>query len=56
LLELLLHAAGREEIYRRLSGSLVADPAALIALGWVPPLATPDGLGRLMQAREASAL
>jgi nucleoside-diphosphate-sugar epimerase len=54
LLELLLHAAGGDEIYRRLSGSLVADPAALIALGWAPPLATPDGLARLMQAGEAS--
>lgn len=54
LLEALLRAAGREEIYRRLAGSLVADPAALLGLGWVPPLSTPDGLARLMQAREAT--
>jgi UDP-glucose 4-epimerase len=40
LLQLLLRAAGREEIYQRLSGSLVADPSALISLGWKPPLAT----------------
>jgi nucleoside-diphosphate-sugar epimerase len=49
LLELLLRAAGREEIYQRLSGSLVADPSALISLGWAPPLATPAGLAKLMQ-------
>jgi nucleoside-diphosphate-sugar epimerase len=50
LIELLLRAAGREEIYQRLSGSLVADPSALISLGWTPPLATPTGLAKLMQA------
>ena len=55
LLGLLLRATGREEIYRRLSGSLVADPTALLGLGWAPPLATPDGLARLMQAGEATA-
>ena len=50
LIELLLRAAGREEIHQRLSGSLVADPSALISLGWAPPLATPVGLAKLMQA------
>jgi UDP-glucose 4-epimerase len=50
LLQLLLRAAGREEIYQRLSGSLVVDPSALISLGWAPPLATPAGLAKLMQA------
>jgi UDP-glucose 4-epimerase len=49
LLELLLRAAGRKEIYQRLSGSLVADPSALISLGWAPPLATPAGLAKLME-------
>ena len=49
LLELLLRAAGREEIYRRLSTSLVANPSALIALGWTPPLTTAVGLRRLMR-------
>jgi UDP-glucose 4-epimerase len=53
LLQLLLRAAGREEIYQRLSGSLVADPSALISLGWAPPLATPAGLAKLMQASGA---
>jgi nucleoside-diphosphate-sugar epimerase len=49
LLELLLRAAGREEVYERLSGSLVADASALISLGWAPPLATPAGLAKLME-------
>src|SRR4249920_2393485 len=53
LIKLLLRAAGREEIYQRLSGSLVADPSALISLGWAPPLATPVGLAKLMQANRA---
>ena len=49
LLELLLRAAGREYIYERLSGSLVADPSGLMGIGWTPPLATAAGLARLMQ-------
>jgi len=53
LIELLLRAAGREEIHQRLSGSLVADSSALINLGWAPPLATPAGLAKLMQANRA---
>jgi nucleoside-diphosphate-sugar epimerase len=48
LIELFLRSTGREEIYRRLSGSLVADPSALIGLGW-KPLTTQVGLCRLMQ-------
>jgi nucleoside-diphosphate-sugar epimerase len=53
LLELALRAAGRDDIYQRLSGSLVADPSALMSLGWAPPLATPAGLARLMQTSDA---
>ena len=53
LIELLLRAAGREEIHQRLSGSLVADPSALMSLGWAPPLATPAGLAKLMQENRA---
>jgi hypothetical protein len=53
LLQLLLRVSGQEEMYQRLSGSLVADPSALISLGWAPPLATPAGLARLMQASGA---
>ncbi len=50
LLELALRAARREEIYQRLSGPLIADPAALMSLGWAPRLATRDGLAMLMRA------
>jgi hypothetical protein len=32
-----------------MSGSLVADPSALLGLGWVPRLSASDGLSRLMQ-------
>jgi nucleoside-diphosphate-sugar epimerase len=53
LLKLLFRAAARENIYERLSGSLVADPSALIGMGWTPPLATAAGLARLMQASGA---
>lgn len=49
LLELMLRAAGRDEAYQRLSGSLVADPAALVGLGWAPSVATEAGLARLMR-------
>jgi len=48
VLEILFRAAGREEIYQRLSGPLVADATALTSLGWAPPLATPAGLAKLM--------
>jgi nucleoside-diphosphate-sugar epimerase len=48
ILELLLHAAGREEIYRRLAGPLVADSSALINLGWASTVTTPIGLAKLM--------
>ena len=47
LLGALLGATGRAEIYRRLSGSLVADPSALARLGWTPPVATAAGLAAL---------
>jgi UDP-glucose 4-epimerase len=44
---------GRREAYRRLSGSLVASPEALMGLGWRPVISTPDGLAEL--ARQAGA-
>ena len=56
LLKLVLRSMGREEVYQRLSGSLVASPSALIGLGWNPPLTTAAGLSRLMQASAALAL
>jgi nucleoside-diphosphate-sugar epimerase len=56
LIGLLLRSLGQEQIYRRMSGSLVADPSALRNLGWAPQLATRDGLCQLMRAgaRKAS--
>jgi UDP-glucose 4-epimerase len=50
LLETSLRAAGRTEIYRRLAGSLVADPAALVRLGWTPPAVTADALAALARS------
>jgi nucleoside-diphosphate-sugar epimerase len=50
LLRPLLHGVGRPEIYERLVGSLVVDSSALMKLGWMPPVATPVGLAKLMQA------
>jgi UDP-glucose 4-epimerase len=52
LLRWLLHASGRDEIHERVSGSLVADPTALMRLGWSPPLATRAGLAALMRASD----
>jgi UDP-glucose 4-epimerase len=53
LFDFVLRSIGQGENYRRLSRSLVADPSALIGLGWAPRLTTSDGLGRLM--RETAA-
>jgi len=50
LLELSLRAAGKEYVYERLSGAMVADPSALMRLGWKPPLTSAVGLAQLMQA------
>ena len=52
LVALLLRLLGQEEIYRRISGSLVADPSALIKLGWAPAVTASDGLRMLMRAGE----
>jgi nucleoside-diphosphate-sugar epimerase len=52
MLKLLLRAARQEEVYQRLSGSLIADPTALINLGWTPQVETPIGLANLMRASE----
>ena len=53
LFDFVLRSIGQGENYRRLSRSLVADPSALMGLGWAPRLTTSDGLGRLM--RETAA-
>jgi nucleoside-diphosphate-sugar epimerase len=54
LLALSFRVAGRDDMYERLSGSLVADPSALMRLGWMPPLTTVVGLGKLMQPPPAA--
>jgi UDP-glucose 4-epimerase len=48
LLRAALQATGRAEAYDRLNGALVADAAALSALGWVPRTTTREGLAALM--------
>ena len=45
-----LRAIGRSEIYERLAGPLVADPAALMRLGWSPRLTSASGLEQLMRS------
>ena len=52
LLETLFRALARSEDYRRLSGSLVADPSALMNIGWTPLTDTTRGLHMLMQQTE----
>jgi UDP-glucose 4-epimerase len=42
-----MRLAGRGEAFERLAGSLVADPTALLALGWTPPVATREALAAL---------
>jgi UDP-glucose 4-epimerase len=49
LLETGLDALGRTSDQRFATGSLVADPAALIRLGWKPELTTAQGLEQLMR-------
>jgi len=54
LLALAARLAGREELYSRLAGRLVASPAALTGLGWRPTVATRDGLAALAKAFDES--
>jgi nucleoside-diphosphate-sugar epimerase len=44
-----LRAARHANAYERIAGPLVADPAALLRLGWVPPVATAAGLEHLLR-------
>ena len=43
-------ALGKSELFDRLSGSLVADPSALMQLGWTPRVSPREGLATLMKA------
>jgi UDP-glucose 4-epimerase len=47
LISAALRLSGRAAIHERLTGSLVADPAALLRLGWQPAVATEAGLEKL---------
>jgi UDP-glucose 4-epimerase len=47
MLAALLRAAGRADAYERIAEPLVADPSALLRLGWAPPIATAEGLAEL---------
>jgi UDP-glucose 4-epimerase len=51
LIRAALQAGGRAEMYERLAGSLVAAPAALLRLGWTPPVATAEGLAALARGQ-----
>lgn len=44
--------AGRSELYRRLAEPLVADPACLLQLGWVPRVTTLDSLTAVVRCEE----
>ena len=50
LLAAMLRATGRADAYERLAEPLVADPSALLRLGWTPPVATETGLAQLMRS------
>jgi UDP-glucose 4-epimerase len=50
LLAAVCRAAGREELYHRVAGPLVADASALRGLGWTPAVATEAGLAGLMRS------
>src|SRR5262249_37320745 len=49
LLAAILRATGRAEAYERLAEPLIADPSALLRLGWTPPVTTETGLAQLMR-------
>jgi nucleoside-diphosphate-sugar epimerase len=55
LLRLGLQAAGHADSWPLVTGSLVAEPAALVALGWKPEVTTAQGLEQLMRATPPQA-
>ena len=50
LLETALRLTGRADTYQRLAGSLVADPSALMRLGWSPLVTTAEALAALARS------
>src|SRR3954467_2800215 len=55
LIEAACRAAGRGAVYERLAGALVASPAALTRLGWVPPVGPQVGLAALARCSAPGA-
>jgi len=53
LLRTACQTIGQSELYDRVAGPLVADAAALRALGWMPTVATDAGLAELMRDEKA---
>jgi hypothetical protein len=49
-LEAGLFALRRPEIFERIARPLIADPAALIGLGWRPQVTSAAGLEQLMRS------
>lgn len=45
----LLRAAGRGDMWQRLGGELIADPAKLTAAGWRPAVSTTEGLAGMVR-------
>lgn len=52
--ETILRIAGRSALWDRIGRDLKVDPGKLIAAGWRPLVATPDGLRAVVQAAQAS--
>ena len=49
ILDAMLRAAGHADAYERMAKPLVAEPSALLRLGWTPPVDTSAGLEQLMR-------
>jgi nucleoside-diphosphate-sugar epimerase len=49
-----LRMIGQGDLWQRLGGSLMANPAKLVAAGWRPALGTREGLSAMMQAPTGS--
>ena len=54
VLETIFRLTGRSELYDRLAGPLVGDPARLIRLGWVPPVSSFDTLAAVARSGSRS--
>jgi UDP-glucose 4-epimerase len=50
VLRIALGVSGRGDLYRRLAEPLIADPARLLQMGWLPRVQTRDALAALAQS------